>query len=59
MMPHAAQLSSVPVLQGPVPSVEELSRNGLEQAFSLFNQMSSQLTDSYSLLEARVSDLKG
>nr|WP_315415537.1 ATP-binding protein [uncultured Pseudomonas sp.] len=58
-MPHAAQLSSVPVLQGSAPSVEELSRNGLEQAFSLFNQMSSQLTDSYSLLEARVSELKG
>ena len=52
MMPHAAQLSSA-------PDAEQLSRNGLEQAFSLFNQMSSQLTDSYSLLEARVSELKG
>ncbi|WP_282363917.1 ATP-binding protein [Pseudomonas sp. PS01297] len=31
----------------------------LEQAFSLFNQMSTQLTDSYSLLEARVAELKG
>ncbi|MGY2376558.1 sensor histidine kinase [Pseudomonas sp. SDO524_S393] len=58
-MPHAVQLSSVPDLQGPAPSVEQLSRHGLEQAFSLFNQMSSQLTDSYSLLEARVSELKG
>ena len=52
MMPHAAQLSST-------PDAEQLSRNGLEQAFSLFNQMSSQLTDSYSLLEARVTELKG
>ena len=31
----------------------------LEHAFSLFNQMSTQLTDSYSLLEARVNELKG
>ncbi|WP_033387655.1 sensor histidine kinase [Pseudomonas psychrophila] len=31
----------------------------LEQAFSLFNQMSTQLTDSYSVLEARVTELKG
>ena len=31
----------------------------LEHAFSLFNQMSTQLTDSYSLLEARVTELKG
>ena len=29
----------------------------LEHAFSLFNQMSTQLTDSYSLLEARVTEL--
>ncbi|WP_213876045.1 ATP-binding protein [Pseudomonas sp. dw_358] len=40
-------------------SVEEASRMGLEQAFSLFNQMSTQLTDSYSMLEARVAELKG
>ena len=31
----------------------------LEHTFSLFNQMSTQLTDSYSLLEARVTELKG
>ena len=31
----------------------------LEHAFSLFNQLSTQLTDSYSLLEARVTELKG
>lgn len=59
MMPHAAQLSSSPELAGGAPSVEQQSRQGLEQAFSLFSQMSSQLTDSYSLLEARVSELKG
>ena len=59
MMPHAAQLSSVPDPQGPAPTAEQLSRTGLEQAFSLFSQMSSQLTDSYSLLEARISELKG
>ncbi|PRA17473.1 MULTISPECIES: sensor histidine kinase [Pseudomonas] len=58
-MPHAAQHSSSPAIAGLVPSVEQQSRQGLEQAFSLFNQMSSQLTDSYSLLEARVSELKG
>ncbi|MBV4494310.1 PAS domain-containing protein [Pseudomonas sp. SWRI12] len=44
---------------GHLPSAEQASRLGLEQAFSLFNQMSSQLTDSYSLLEARVTELKG
>jgi two-component system sensor histidine kinase FlrB len=60
-MPQAAQMSSEPVLSGsqvqPSPEVE--SRQGLEQAFALFNQMSTQLTDSYSLLEARVTELKG
>ncbi|MFJ7883206.1 sensor histidine kinase [Pseudomonas sp. NPDC096917] len=30
----------------------------LEHAFSLFNHMSTQLTDSYSVLEARVTELK-
>lgn len=59
MMPHAAQLASAPAIQGLVPSAEPLARQGLEQAFSQFSQMSSQLTDSYSLLEARVSELKG
>ncbi|MFJ2689778.1 sensor histidine kinase [Pseudomonas sp. NPDC087336] len=44
---------------GQSSSVEQASRLGLEQAFALFNQMSSQLTDSYSLLEARVTELKG
>ncbi len=59
MMPHAAQLSSGPAIPGLVPSAEPLTRQGLEQAFSQFSQMSNQLTDSYSLLEARVSELKG
>ena len=54
-MPHAAQMSPAP----DAPSVEQASRLGLEQAFALFSQMSSQLTDSYSMLEARVTELKG
>mgnify|MGYP003366475988 FL=1 len=66
-MPQSAQQSSLPDLAGqamslvaaPINSVEQASREGLEQAFSLFNQMSTQLTDSYSLLEARVTELKG
>jgi two-component system sensor histidine kinase FlrB len=44
---------------GQSSSVEQASRLGLEQAFALFNQMSSQLTTSYSMLEARVTELKG
>jgi len=39
--------------------VEQASRAGLEQAFALFNQMSTQLSSSYSMLEARVTELKG
>ena len=58
-MPQAAQMSPVPDAQGQSSSVEQASRQGLEQAFALFNQMSSQLTDSYSMLEARVTELKG
>src|SRR3954470_23932351 len=60
-MPQAAQMSSEPVLPGSQvqPSPEAASRQGLEHAFALFNQMSTQLTDSYSLLEARVTELKG
>ena len=42
----------------PAP-LEQASREGLEQAFALFNQMSNQLSESYSLLEARVNELKG
>ncbi|RAU40682.1 PAS domain-containing protein [Pseudomonas sp. RIT412] len=61
-MPQAAQMSSEPVLPSGLqvqPSPEVESRQGLQQAFALFNQMSTQLTDSYSLLEARVTELKG
>lgn len=39
--------------------LEQASRAGLEQAFALFSQMSNQLNESYGLLEARVSELKG
>ena len=55
-MPLAAQIPPVPDAER---SVEQASRLGLEQAFALFNQMSSQLTDSYGMLEARVTELKG
>ena len=58
-MPQAAQMSPVPDASGQPSSVEQASQLGLEQAFALFNQMSSQLTDSYSMLEARVTELKG
>lgn len=57
-MSQAAQLTSAPSAQAQY-SPELESRQGLEQAFSLFNQMSAQLTDSYGLLEARVTELKG
>jgi two-component system sensor histidine kinase FlrB len=61
-MPQAAQMSSKPgfaVGEGVQQSPEVASRQGLEHAFALFSQMSTQLTDSYSLLEARVTELKG
>lgn len=62
-MPQAAQISPVSDASGNAlgqpSSVEQASRQGLEQAFALFSQMSSQLTDSYSMLEARVTELKG
>ncbi|KXK69366.1 hypothetical protein BC89_19815, partial [Pseudomonas monteilii] len=57
-MPQAAHVSLAPDPQGQTP-VEQDSRQGVEQAFALFNQVSSQLSQSYSLLEARVSELKG
>ncbi|MNO21262.1 Sporulation kinase A [compost metagenome] len=57
-MPQAAHVSLAPDPQGQT-LVEQESRQGLEQAFALFNQVSSQLSQSYSLLEARVSELKG
>ncbi|MCY1280646.1 Signal transduction histidine-protein kinase AtoS [compost metagenome] len=55
-MMQAANSQSLPT---PPNAVEESSRAGLEQALTLFSQMSSQLNESYSLLEARVSELKG
>ena len=60
-MPHTSQYASAPDLagQGLALATQPVRREGLEQAFSLFNQMSTQLTDSYSLLEARVTELKG
>lgn len=57
-MPQAAHISRIPDPQGRT-LVEQESRQGLEQAFALFNQVSSQLNASYSMLEARVSELKG
>ncbi len=61
-MPQAAQMSSEPDLSvgsqvQPFPETD--SREGLQQAFALFNPASTQLTDSYSVLEARVTELKG
>ena len=43
----------------PTAPVEQGSRAELEQAYALFNQMSTQLSSSYSMLEARVTELKG
>lgn len=40
-------------------AVELETRAGLEHAFHLFNHMSEQLSDSYQVLESRVSELKG
>lgn len=57
-MPQAAHFSRTPNPQGDA-SVEQESRQGLEQAFALFNQVSSQLSESYNMLEARVSELRG
>ncbi|MEK1904957.1 MAG: ATP-binding protein [Pseudomonas sp.] len=57
-MNPAAQPSPNPENAVDAP-VEQASRASLEQAFTLFNQMSTQLSSSYSMLEARVSELKG
>ncbi|MBP8184341.1 MAG: PAS domain-containing protein [Pseudomonas sp.] len=40
-------------------AAEPTSRANLEQAFAVFNQMSLQLSDSYSLLETQVAELNG
>ncbi|MDU9389195.1 sensor histidine kinase [Pseudomonas japonica] len=55
-MPHAATSSLEPQR---AEAAEQQSRVGLEQAFALFDQMSTQLSQSYDLLEARVTELKG
>lgn len=57
-MSQAVQQSPITETVAPAP-VEQASRASLEQAFELFNQMSTQLTASYSMLEARVTELKG
>ncbi|QBF25860.1 PAS domain-containing protein [Pseudomonas tructae] len=57
-MPQAATISCVPEPKGP-NAAEQESRLGLEQAFAMFDQVSNQLSESYSLLEARVTELKG
>lgn len=41
------------------PAQAASEQPSLEQAFALFNQVSSQLSESYSLLENRVAELKG
>jgi two-component system sensor histidine kinase FlrB len=56
---NASVRPSEPVESSLSAPLEQASRAGLEQAFALFNQMSNQLSESYSLLEARVSELKG
>ncbi|PJY94198.1 sensor histidine kinase [Pseudomonas donghuensis] len=57
-MPQVATISCVPEPKGP-NAAEQESRLGLEQAFALFDQVSTQLSESYNLLEARVTELKG
>ena len=53
-------VSSMPIGRTTDEAAGELSTQaGLEQTLALFNQMSGQLGESYSLLEARVSELKG
>lgn len=49
----------IPAQNPQASPADQASRAGLEQAFALFNQMSAQLSESYSMLEARVTELKG
>lgn len=61
-MSQAAPMSSTPpagFTATAVPDPQAAERPSLEQAFALFNQVSSQLSESYSLLETRVAELKG
>lgn len=55
IQPSAAQSHRDVCASGAQPD----SRQGLNQAFALFDQMSDRLSDSYSLLEERVAALKG
>lgn len=56
-MPHAAHIPAAEPRRS--DAAEQQSRQGLEQAFALFDQVSTQLSQSYNLLEARVTELKG
>lgn len=51
--------TALPTSSTAADDVEASSREGLERAFALFSQMSTQLSDSYNLLESRVTELKG
>ncbi|MEK1942198.1 MAG: ATP-binding protein [Pseudomonas sp.] len=51
--------TALPTSSAAADDIEATSRQGLEQAFAMFSQMSNQLSDSYNLLEARVTELKG
>lgn len=51
--------TALPTSSTAADDIEATSRQGLEQAFAMFSQMSNQLSDSYNLLEARVTELKG
>jgi two-component system sensor histidine kinase FlrB len=51
--------TALPTTSTAADDLEATSREGLEQAFAMFSQMSTQLSDSYNLLEARVTELKG
>lgn len=56
-MPHAAHIPVAEPLRSDAAELQ--GRQGLEQAFALFDQVSTQLSQSYNLLEARVTELKG
>jgi two-component system sensor histidine kinase FlrB len=58
-MPQAAIQPSAPKPRSDASAALTDSRPGLDQAIVLFDQMSDRLSDSYSLLEARVAALKG
>ncbi|MDM8347725.1 ATP-binding protein [Pseudomonas sp. sp1636] len=57
MMPNAQPLHSAEL--EPAAVQELANRASLEQAFVRFHQMSTQLSESYSMLEDRVAELKG